>query len=219
MNINKFLNIFLDVLFPEKCTGCKLKNTSLCALCLASIRHAERETARHILACFDYRDPVIKRALWELKYKNKKHLAEVLGQELYEQTLEDLADLRIFASGLSILVIPVPLSKERRRERGYNQAELIAKYFIKNAPAGMFEIETENVKKIKNTSPQARIANRNKRLANIKGAFAVVKPEKIKGRTCIVIDDITTTGGTITEILKLLKASGAKRALGFAAAH
>lgn len=219
MNINKFLNIFLDALFPEKCIGCKLKNTSLCALCTASIRHAERETARNIVAVFDYRDSVIKRALWELKYKNKKHLAEVLGQELYGEMLEELSDLCTFSSGRPILVIPVPLSKDRLRERGYNQAELIAKYFIKNAPVGTFELETESVKKIKNTSPQARIANRNKRLANIKGAFDVIKPEKVKGRTCIIIDDITTTGGTITEILKLLKASGAKRALGLALAH
>ncbi|MEK7106073.1 MAG: phosphoribosyltransferase family protein, partial [Patescibacteria group bacterium] len=64
-----------------------------------------------------------------------------------------------------------------------------------------------------------RITNRNERLKNVKGVFEIKNPEVVKGRTIIIIDDVTTTGGTIKEILKLLKNSGAKKAVGFTVAH
>lgn len=215
MNI---LKILIEFIFPEKCLGCNKKGVILCDLCLSQIHSAERETARNIIACFDYRDPIIKNALWALKYKNKRHVGEILGHELYERTLEDVADIKIL-SGTSILVIPVPLSVARKKERGYNQAEIIAKHFIAHAPAGTFELIPDTVIKIKNTPQQARIANRNKRLVNIKNAFRIKDDVIVRGRTIIVIDDVTTTGGTISEIMKLLKKSGAKKVVGFAVAH
>lgn len=216
--MRKILHILLEAIFPEKCLGCKKNGVILCDLCLANIRSAERETARNIIACFDYRDPIIKKALWDLKYKNKRHIAEILGRELYSRNIEELADMKIL-SGIPILVIPVPLSKMRKKERGYNQAELIARHFIACAPAETFELASDAVVKIKNTPPQARIANRNKRLANIKGAFNLKENSQIRGRTIIIVDDITTTGGTINEIMKILKSAGARKITGFAVAH
>ncbi len=73
--------------------------------------------------------------------------------------------------------------------------------------------------KNKNTIPQARLTNRNKRLQNIKGAFSIINTNIIKGKTVIIIDDVTTTGGTMLEIIKILKKSGAKKVIGFAVAH
>ena len=185
------------------------------------MRHAERETARKIVAGFDYRDPLIKRALWELKYKGRKRIARALGRALYDRTLEDLADIRMFSMGAPILVIPIPLSKHRARERGYNQAQLIAKYFIEQNPQ-LFELEINAIVKIKDTPPQARIVNRNKRLKNIAGAFSFnpkYSSSLLSGRTIIVLDDITTTGGTLHEAMKVLEKSGAKKVIGFAVAH
>ena len=220
--MKNLLQSILPLFFPEHCVGCKKRGEILCTLCVAQARHAERETTRHTIAGFDYREPVIKNALWELKYKKKKHIAKVLGEELYERTLEEISNIRIFGAGRPILIIPIPLSKARMRERGYNQAELLAKAFIKNAEENVFELRTDILTKGKDTPPQARIANRNKRLQNIKGAFSFHKnfnPNEIQGRTIIVVDDITTTGGTLTEAMQMFEKAGAKKVVGCAVAH
>ncbi len=145
-----------------------------------------------------------------------------MGEALYERTLEEISNIRIFGAGRPILIIPIPLSKTRMRERGYNQAELLAKAFIKNAEENVFELRTDILTKGKDTPPQARITNRNQRLQNIKGAFSFHKnfnPNEIQGRTIIVVDDITTTGGTLTEAMQMFEKAGAKKVVGCAVAH
>ncbi len=210
---------FLDIMFPEQCLGCKSKGTILCKECLLKIRRAERETSRDIFACFDYRDPTIKRAIWNLKYYHKKHLGEILGHLLYQALLEEIASMKIYAGERPLLVIPVPLSRTRRKMRGYNQAQYITYGFCKDADKKSLELSTTIIVKKVDTVPQARITNRTTRLKNIHGAFEIKNPSIVKGRTIIIIDDVTTTGGTITEIMQLLKKSGAKKVVGFAVAH
>lgn len=209
----------LDLLFPEHCLGCKNRGSSLCPLCSASIRKAERETSRDISALYDYRDPLIKRAIWSLKYYKKRSLGGTLGKFLYEAFIEEIADISQFTKGQSIYVIPVPLSRTRKKMRGYNQAEAIAKGFCTSDQNKIFELQTKIISKKVNTLPQARITNRVARLKNIKNAFELNSHVMIEGRTIIVIDDVTTTGGTMTEIIQLLKKSGAKKVVGFAVAH
>ena len=128
------------------------------------------------------------------------------------------SDMRIYTDQ-SILVIPVPLSRSRGKERGYNQAEIIARGFIDASDEGIFELRGDIINKKLDTKPQARITNRTERLRNIKNVFEVKNQIDVKGRTIIVIDDVTTTGGTLNEIIKILKKSGAKKVVGFAVAH
>jgi ComF family protein len=202
--------------------GCDNRGAILCDNCIASVRRAERETDSHIIAGYDYRDPLIKKAVWNLKYYRRIHLGNKLGVMLYDVLLEDISDMREYAKGQPIYVIPVPLSKSRQKVRGYNQADRIARSFcsIGNRDSEtIFELQNDVVMKKTNTLPQARIANRNERLSNIKGAFEVKNQAQISGRTIIVIDDVTTTGGTLLEIIKILKKAGAKKVVGFAVAH
>lgn len=208
-----------DLLFPETCFGCKKRGESLCDNCILNIRHAERETSSGIYALYDYRDPLIKRAIWNLKYYHRFNLGKKLGKLLYEGLIEEISEIRIYTRGQSIYVIPVPLSPVRLKERGYNQAEIIARGFCNCAGKEVLELRNNIVKKKIDTKPQAKIANRTQRLRNIRNVFEIQNQEKIKGRTIIVIDDVTTTGGTITEIIKILKKSGAKKVVGFAVAH
>ena len=220
--ISYFFNSLLDLVFSANCVGCKKKGPILCELCLLRIKHTDRERATGISAVFDYRDPIIKSAIWELKYKGKKHIAQILGETLYEYMMEELSDLHELAKGQQIIIVPIPLSKHRMHERGYNQAHLIAKYFALQAPAGMCELLTDILQKIKDTPPQARLTNRKKRLENISGAFSLnpkFDVDSLRGRTIIVIDDVTTTGGTLTEAMKILKSAGAKKVVAFAVAH
>ena len=212
-------NFLLDILFPTSCLGCGVKSEILCSNCIQKIHITERETDRNILAVFDYRDPLIKKVIWELKYHHKRYLGEKLGQLLYEFLIEDIADMKTHVSGRSIFVIPVPISNKKTKVRGYNQALAIAKGFCHQAEAGVFELKDKIVFKKVDTLPQAKITNRRRRLENVRGVFDIKNEEIVKGRTIIVIDDVTTTGGTIMEVMKILKKAGAKKVVGFAVAH
>lgn len=183
------------------------------------IRTAERETRADIYAVYDYRDPLIKKVIWELKYHAHEYIGELLGQLLYEAYMEEVASMRTMTRGQPILVIPVPASRTRKKMRGYNQAESIARSFCKVARTSELSLQTKLIAKKIDTKPQAKIANRVTRIKNIHNAFTLLHTEAIRGRTIIVIDDVTTTGATIGEIITLLKNAGAKRVIGLAVAH
>lgn len=219
MMFKKYFNFLLEILFPTRCLGCHKRSEVICENCVDNLRLAERPTEEKILALYDYRDPLVKKAIWKLKYYHHPHLGQKLGELLYQSFLEEIELLQIFSQGSTILVIPVPISYDKRKTRGYNQSEIIARNFCNSSNTKLFELKKDIIYKKANTIPQARIENRVKRLQNIKGAFLIKNKDEVKGKTIIVIDDVTTTGGTLTEMLKLLKKSGAKKVVGFAVAH
>jgi len=173
----------------------------------------------NIYAIYDYRDPLIKKAIWNLKYYHKLNLGNKLGKLLYENLLEELSEMKTFTSGNPIYVVPVPISKSRMKNRGYNQAEIIAKGFFISGDKETLQFRKDIIYKKFDTKPQARIANRKDRLNNVRGVFDIRSKDDISGKSFIVIDDVTTTGGTINEIIKILKKNGAKKVVGFAVAH
>jgi predicted amidophosphoribosyltransferase len=155
----------------------------LCLDCLKEAPSAERESAKWIFPLYDYRHPAIKKSLWLLKYKNKKRLAGVFAEIIYDKILEELSELSVLENFVEPILIPIPLSPERYRERGYNQAELICRELIKiNNLRDSVDLKLENniLTKIKETEHQARIKNRNERLKNLIGSFAVNNSELIK---------------------------------------
>lgn len=215
----KYFNFLLEILFPSRCLGCHKRGEVICENCVDSLHLAERPTEEKILALYDYRDPLVKKAIWKLKYYHSPYLGQKLGELLYQSFLEEIELLQMFSAGSPILVVPVPISHDKRKVRGYNQSEIIARNFCKNETSNILQLKTNIIYKKANTIPQARIENRVRRLKNIKGAFEIKNKDEVKGKTIIVIDDVTTTGGTLTEMLKLLKKSGAKKVVGFAVAH
>lgn len=215
----RIINYIIDIILPVRCIECKKRGEIICDSCIENLRQAERETESNILACFDYRDEVMKKAIWNLKYYHHFSLGQKLGKLLYENMMEEIAELEVYTQGSPILIIPVPISKSKNKMRGYNQAEKIAHGFYNSSNKKIFELKSDIVVKIKNTLPQAKITNRNARLKNVRGVFDIKNKEKVKGRTIIVIDDVTTTGGTITEIMKILKKGGARKVIGMAVAH
>jgi len=217
--VKKVSNFVLDIMFPLNCLGCHARGEVLCDTCVSKIQLAERETSPDILAVFDYRDLLIKKAIWELKYRHKRYLGERLGQLLYEFLIEDISEIKTYVSGRSIYVIPVPISNTKKKTRGYNQTNAIARGFCENEKNTILELRKDIVFKKIDNLPQARITNRKRRLENVRGVFGIKNPEIVKRRTIIVIDDVTTTGGTISEIMKILKSEGAKKVVGFAVVH
>jgi competence protein ComFC len=219
-----FLDTILNIIFPVKCMLCGKAGADLCLECLKEAPGAERESASWIFPLYDYRHPAIKKSLWLLKYKGKKRLAKIFAEILYEKILEELSELSVLQNFTDPILIPIPLSPARYRERGYNQAELICKELIKinNLRDGVDMQFNKNVlTKPGETEHQARIKDRQARIKNIVGSF-VVKEDKlnlIKGRNVILIDDILTTGATLSEARKTLKQAGARKVIAFTVAH
>jgi len=201
----KIFNKILAVLFPQKCLGCKKENEILCPDCLGKINRPDTPYLNGIHIAANYQDLVLKKALWMLKYRGVKQLAKPLAELIKERVWKKLE------TG-DWLIVPVPLSKKKLRHRGYNQAELIAKELSDNVRADIL------FKKF-HTKSQVEVKDKEERLANIIGSFEIKKPEKIKGKKIILVDDVLTTGATMREAKKVLKQAGAKKVVGVAVAR
>lgn len=213
------INTILDILFPSHCLSCGKSGVDLCLACLSECPPAERECAKWIFPIYDYRHPPIKKSIWLLKYKSKKRITKVFAEVMYPRILEELGDLVMFENFKNPILIPIPLSPKRFRERGFNQALLLCRELIKIDSAGNFSLENKVLLKPKDGEHQARIENRSQRLKNILGSFTVKNANSIKNRNIILIDDVTTTGATLSEARKMLKQSGARKIIAFTIAH
>jgi ComF family protein len=114
------------------------------------------------------------------------------------------------------LIIPVPISRERRSERGYNQVECMADEIEKLDRDRIFEIRKDIMKR-KHAPPQTSLSRR-ERLANLKGMFTADEV-KVRGKNIIILDDVITTGATMAEIRSVLIKSGARKVTAVALAH
>jgi competence protein ComFC len=220
-----FLDTILDIVFPAKCLGCGKSGTELCCACLNDAPNAERESAKWIFPIYDYRHPIVKKSLWLLKYSGKRRLAIIFAENIYDKILEELSELNLMENFVEPILIPIPLSKDRYRERGFNQSQLICEELTKinNLRHGVdLKLEKNILIKIKETEHQARIKDRNIRLKNLVGSFAIKNTQNVeflKGKNIILIDDITTTGATLNEARRILKKFGARKVIAFTVAH
>ena len=110
------------------------------------------------------------------------------------------------------LIIPIPLHPLREKERGFNQSLFIAQTLGNR-------IENSVLKRIKDTPQLARAQSREERFRQIKGAFYLAKPDIIKGKNILLVDDVATTGATIAEAARMLKEGGAKKIYAAVVAH
>jgi len=213
--------ILLDFFFPQKCLRCEKGGALICKECLDIMPETEN-TAENIhnpyaiptIVASCYKNEIIKKAIWLLKYKKIKTIAGPLSELLFNRCIEDLSEINTFYHIKECLVIPIPVSKIKLRERGFNQAELIAinltETLASNMPTINFSFEKNILKKIRETSSQVLMKDKAKRLKNLKGSFKAEHPEKVKGRNIILIDDVSTTGATIYEASSVLKKAGAR---------
>lgn len=135
-------------------------------------------------------------AVYALKYKNKKIYGEIFGREMAKVYAEFLKKRNVE------MLIPVPLYKTRRRKRGYNQAEILAKAISKETG---IPVDSKSLIRVKGTTAQKELNDKERR-RNIKHAFSVCR--NINAGNVAVIDDIYTTGSTIDEAADTLLASG-----------
>ena len=220
-SIKALFVILADIVFPRRFVGCNSERQSVCIKCLSRAPLVSRNGTidKDIVSMFDYRDPVMRRAIWLLKYNGHRTIAEDLGRMLYEYLLDDLSERQTLSHFTRPILIPIPSAKKRMRSRGFNQALLLARAIKRCDTENALTLVTDAIKKIRHTTPQAKIKNKAARLKNLHNAFAVTKPELIRGRNIILIDDVATTGATISEAKKVLKAAGARKVIGATVAH
>lgn len=211
----------LDLLLPASCAGCARYGAAFCDSCRRQLTPAGRPQDRFIapdpgivigdafelaLAAYAY-EGVLRRALTRLKYGGAARLARPLGDDAAPALATLLA-----MSGPAALV-PVPVHPIRERQRGYNQAALLA--------AALARVPHAHVEKLlmrrRETLKQHRL-NRAARLRNLRGAFAV-RPGAVVPATAIVVDDILTTSATLEACAQALVGAGAQRVYGFAVAR
>lgn len=224
MLLNKITNFYLviihkilDLIFPRYCSGCQQAGTWLCPGCLSKIPISWSESGDNIFSVFDYDNKTIKKSIWSLKYKRALDLAQIFAPLLAINLLDELADKLITSE--KIILLPVPLSPRRFRQRGYNQAQELAKQMQAINPQ-QFELKNDLLKKIKNTPTQVSLQSRAQRLSNLKQAFAIKEHKAYApNQVFVIVDDVSTTGATINEIRHALKHHGYTQTYGLVIAR
>ncbi len=141
-----------------------------------------------------------------------------MAKSLYEELAEEISERTTFETLGRPLLIPIPLSSKRLRERGFNQCDLIVSALADLDKESFFETSENLLHRIRHTESQTK-KSRAERLKNLKDCFDIPQPEKVQGRSIILLDDVTTTGATLEEASKELVKAGAKTVLKVALAH
>ncbi|PIZ01203.1 hypothetical protein COY61_00380 [bacterium (Candidatus Gribaldobacteria) CG_4_10_14_0_8_um_filter_33_9] len=231
----KFL---LDIFFPQFCLGCGKEGEIICLDCFFLIEILEyffcvfckksqkvlkkRTCSLHrknalngLFSATSYETPLVQTLIKNFKYEPfLKTLTEPLSSLIIAHFLLS-ESWKVFYPLEKSLLVPIPLVGFRKRWRGFNQAEEIAKIlsiFFRT------RLENNNLVKIKSTLSQAELMGE-ERKKNIKNAFKVKTPEIFKGKKIFIIDDVFTTGATLEEAAKVLKHAGAKQVWGIVIAR
>ena len=209
--------LILDLFFPRTCVGCGKNKTSLCHACLADISASHENLPTWIRARYSYKNPVIRTSIWHLKYKNNHDIARVYGRALYDMILEDISETALFENR-AVYLVPIPLSRKRMNERGYNQAELLVRALLALDTDHAFQNGEKFLKRRDTENRQSHVKNKQARLKNIVDSFEVRGPLPEHAHF-ILIDDVVTTGATLREARKTLLTAGVKKISAYAVAH
>ena len=212
----------LELLLPPGCAGCGGVGSLLCGGCIASLRPPAADDDRFVaadggvvvgdalllaLAAFAYGGP-LRHSLAALKYTGTSRVAEPIARA----SLPAL-DRLLAITGPAALV-PVPVHVQRRRERGYNQAELLARELGSTRHLPIADV----LDRIRPTTKQHRL-DRAARLANLRDAFALRADARAVPLKAVLVDDIITTTATLETCASILRAAGVQGVYGFAIAR
>jgi ComF family protein len=165
------------------------------------------EPAFQRAAAYGSYDSGLRELIHLLKYEGVRPVANLLGRMMNEV----IAGLAPYFEGDGVVVVPVPLHASKSRERGFNQSELIVRAALKRPPLErQFRIEAGVLERWRFTESQTGLS-RHRRQENIRGAFKVALPEKVIGREVLLVDDVFTTGTTVSECARILRRAGATR--------
>jgi ComF family protein len=217
--IEKIKKYFLDFLFPLSPSLIKLESLTSSELLLNFPRAKEIDADTIVL--FDYKDPQVKSMIWEIKYNGNMRIASKVATALFDVLQFEIAErAQESVKWHRPLLIPLPISSKRRRERGWNQTELIGDELEKLNTHNLFEYKKDILEKIIHTKSQARThATKRERETNLRGSMKVKENLNLESRAVILLDDVTTSGATFAEAKRALKEKGVRKVILVAAAH
>jgi ComF family protein len=170
-----------------------LHDTVLCGLCRREAFAFDQARS------YDWYDGTLRQVIRQFKYNKMRPLAKPLAARLAQVLI------RMDAGSLD-LVLPVPLHRNRQRARGFNQSELLTRQLavMCDLPLG-----SRDCVRVRDTPPQTGLRGTERR-RNVRGAFAVPRPERVRGLNVLLVDDVITTGATADSCARALKQAGAK---------
>ncbi len=206
-----FFEKVLSFLFPKKCIFCKKYGEVICDKCIKRVEKYEtikviklrNKKLDYLIYFFKY-EKIIRKLILQYKFFNRPIISEMFSKIILKN--KKICGILKFYD----IIIPVPMHKNKKCARGYNQTEL----FSKQIADKLWITYNENVLiKIKDNTRQSSL-NLEGRTTNVKNVFKIIDENTVKGKNIILIDDIYTTGVTLEECTKELKRAGAKTVLG-----
>ncbi len=207
----------LDLVFPPRCVGCRSFGSFLCSHCLATMPQAQpprcpvcwmpgdgdvcgrcrsQPFAFGAARCPFVYDGAAREAVHALKYRGVSAVAEVMAQAMAD-CLEEWAPT-------TVALVPVPLTGGRRRSRGYNQSEMLARELSRLSG---LPVVADVLLRRRGAPPQARAVDETARRANVADAFAVRQRDPLAG-PLLLVDDVMTSGATLDACARTLRGAG-----------
>lgn len=201
----------LDLLFPPRCAFCRRilrpGEKGMCAKCAGSISRTNdggAQTGEFFSVCVSplYYEDTVRQSILRFKFKDLSTHADIYGALIADCIRDNLA-------GRYDIITWVPLSLQRRKKRGYDQAMLLAM----SAALKLDDVAVELLIKHTDVPAQSGMGDESKRKANISGVYKAADEELVRGKRVLLIDDIITTGSTLSECAKTLRLAGAEEVL------
>lgn len=221
-------DFLISILFPRFCLQCRrsLRAGALCTACIGSIAISRtlfcgqccaplgslpcHPAFPYILGTAgNYGDPAMKMLIHALKFRGVQAAAEPLADLMATYMVPCANILRDYS------VVPIPLSAERLRIRGFNQSARIGERFAERLA---LSFEPDCLVRARHTKPQSNVQGLSERQRNVHGCFTAPDAGAVRGKNIILIDDVTTSGATFLEAARALKAAGAGKIVALAAA-
>ncbi len=220
----------LDLLFPKTCLGCGAEGTWLCPACdkrmpafttlmclVCGRRRPDGATCTNcrkrfrctgLVASFPYADALCRELVHELKYGHVREIADILAERI-AGTIERLAPWLPTGSAF----VPVPLHARRERERGFNQSELIATSLAAKLGAPVMSA----LRRTRATRSQIELNDPDLRRENVADAFALAPRSPALPKRVLLVDDVATTGATLSSCATVLRQAGVREVWGVVA--
>lgn len=209
MILTKPLDVFLDLLFPPRCVFCreilKSDESGFCAACQTKLPWITGQEAEQkfefISQCVSplWYQGSVRESILRYKFHDRSGYAKIYGKLVAQCVSDHLTEQYD-------LITWVPLSAKGLKKRGYDQAMLLAMA----SALELNNVAVETLQKVRHTDSQSSINDDSARRANVLGAYTVVDSDLIVDKRILIIDDVVTTGSTLSECARVLRTYGAK---------
>ena len=208
----KILDLIAHLLYPWKCVFCEsvLKDTDICRECEKKLPYTVGDSA---MQKFPFIDKCVSPLYYKDKVRASVHRYKFGGCSAYSRRyaalMSDCVENNLDCRSIDVISW-IPLSKKRLRQRGYDQARLLAEEIAAKTGLPCRQL----LQKVKNNSAQSLTRDAKQRRENVAGVYALDDGADVSGLRILLVDDVVTTGATMSEAARILRKEGAKSVFG-----